>query len=84
MTSLQERASVPRPAAAAAGEHLIDLSAVASEPPAESVAQENVIVEHIAHEHIAHEHDFPEQPCEHPIDEQLQGLIDPEVIRSHR
>lgn len=73
MTSLQER----HVADSHAAEHLIDLSAVACEPPAESIAQENVIVEH-----IAHEHDYPEQPCDHPIEEQLQGLVDPEMIRS--
>lgn len=55
----------------------IDLTAVASESPAESIAHENEIVEH-----IAHEHDYPEQPSDHPIDEQLGGLIDPAVIRS--
>lgn len=76
MTNLQERPGSAVPAVA--GDHLIDLSAVATEPPAESIAHENVIVEH-----IAHEHDFPEQRSAHPIEEQLQGLIDPEVIRSH-
>lgn len=56
----------------------IDLSKVASEPPAESIAHENAIVDHIAHDAA-----YPEQPCDHPVEEQLQGLVPPEVIRAH-
>ena len=55
-----------------------DFSAVASESPEESVAHENEVVEH-----IAHEHDFPDRPAEHSVEEQLEGLIDPAVIRAH-
>mgnify|MGYP000888494245 FL=1 len=54
-----------------------DFGAVASESPAESVAHENEVVEH-----IAHEHDFPDQPSEHPVEEQLAGLVDPAVLRA--
>ncbi len=55
----------------------IDLRAVATESPTESIAVENEIVAH-----IAHEHDYPEQPSAHPIEEQLSGLVAPEIIRS--
>ena len=54
----------------------IDLRDVAEESPAESIAHENEIVEQ-----IAHEDDYPEQPSDHPIEEQLEGLVDPDVIR---
>ena len=54
-----------------------DFSEVATEPPAESLAHESELVEH-----IAHEHDFPDQPSEHPVDEQLAGVMDPEVLRA--
>jgi hypothetical protein len=74
MTQTQHRVLPPPPA-----DRLhIDLSAVAGEPPAESIAHENEIVEH-----IAHEDDFPERPAPHSVEEQLCGLIDPVVIRSH-
>lgn len=73
-----ESATVPPVAPRPRTASFVDLSQVASETPAESIAHENEIVEH-----IAHEHDFPEQPSEHSIDEQLSGLVDPEVIRSH-
>ena len=58
------------------GRRLIDLSDVASEPSGESIAHENEIVEQ-----IAEEDDFSEQPAEHSVAEQLQGLVDPEEIR---
>lgn len=54
-----------------------DFGAVAAEPPAESLAHETELLEH-----IAHEHDFPDQPSEHPVDEQLEGLLDPAVLRA--
>jgi hypothetical protein len=56
----------------------VDLREVATEPPSESIARENEIVER-----LARASDFPERPCEHPISEQLLGLVDPEVIRRH-
>jgi hypothetical protein len=56
----------------------IDLARVARETPAESIAHENEIVEH-----LAHEHDYPDQPAEHSVEEQLTALIDPDVIRRH-
>lgn len=55
----------------------VDLRAVATESPAESIAHENEIVEHIALE--------DEDPA-HPdaaIVDQLRALIDPEEIRRH-
>lgn len=58
-------------------DRVIDLSAVAAEPPAESIAHENEIVEHIALE---------DEDPEHPdagVVEQLQALIDPDEIRRH-
>jgi hypothetical protein len=70
---------VARPSKGRSGadlDRLIDLSEVASEPSSDSIARENEIVEH-----IAHEDDFPEQTAEHSIDEQLEGLIDPDEIR---
>jgi hypothetical protein len=78
MTLTHER-PVPPPLEAAPPAPLIDLSTVATEPPAESIAHENEIVEH-----IAHEHDFPDQPSAHPVEEQLLGLVDPTTIRQHR
>jgi hypothetical protein len=74
MTQLQHR----RDPAASHHSPCIDLGAVAAEPPSESIAHENEIVEH-----LAHEDDFPDQPAAHPVEEQLAGLIDPVVIRSH-
>ena len=69
MTALHDRPLTDEiPPSAHGAEHLIDLSRVALEPPAESIAHENEVVEH-----IAHEHDYPEQPSRHPIEEQLQG-----------
>jgi hypothetical protein len=56
---------------------LVDLSVVASEPCGESIARENEIVARLA---LAD--DYAEQPSEHGIAEQLQGLVDPDVIRS--
>jgi hypothetical protein len=56
---------------------LVDLSAVATEPPGESIARENEIVEGLA---LAQ--DYAEQPSAHCIAEQLQGLVAPDVIRS--
>jgi hypothetical protein len=55
---------------------LIDLSTVACESPGESIAHENEIVERIA---LAQ--DYAERPSKHCIAEQLQGLVDPELIR---
>lgn len=76
MTSLHDRPAAEEiPASAHGTAHLIDLSAVALESPAESIAHENGLVEQ-----IAHEHDYPEQPSAHPIEEQLQGLVDPAQI----
>lgn len=75
MTALHERPSAEIPDSAHGSEHLIDLSRVALESPAESIAHENEVVEH-----IAHEHDYPERPSDHPIEEQLQGLVDPTKI----
>lgn len=72
MTTLHERPAAEIPDSAHGIAHLIDLSAVALESPAESVAHENEVVEH-----IAHEHDYPEQPSAHPIEEQLQALVVP-------
>lgn len=73
MTTLDERPSTDEiPPSAHGTAHLIDLSAVALETPAESLAHENEVVEH-----IAHERDYPEQPSAHPIDEQLQSLVTP-------
>lgn len=73
MTALHVHpASDEIPASAHGTEHLIDLSTVAGEAPAESIAHENEVVEH-----IAHEHDYPEQPSAHSIEEQLQSLVAP-------
>jgi hypothetical protein len=55
---------------------LIDLTEVASESPAESIAHENEIVEH-----IAHEDDLPGAPVDLGVEEQLRALIDPAEIR---
>ena len=69
----------PRPKARAKpGRRLVDLSALAAESPAESVARENEIVQR-----LALETDYAERPSRHRIAEQLLGLVDPEVIRSH-
>src|SRR5262245_40180858 len=68
--------SPSKSAAKRAGRRLIDLSAVACESPGESIAHENEIVEHIA---LAR--DYAERPSKHCIAEQLQGLVDPELIR---
>ena len=57
-------------------ERPIDLREVAAEDPAESIARENEIVER-----IAGDDDYPEQPSEHSVREQLAGLVDPDVIR---
>ena len=57
-------------------ERRIDLHEVAAEDPAESIARENEIVAR-----IAAEDDYPEQPAEHSVREQLAGLVDPDVIR---
>ena len=57
-------------------EHFVDLSEIAAEPPAESIAHENEIVEE-----LAHDDEFPEHPAEHSVDEQLSGLVDAEEIR---
>lgn len=78
MTQTQQRAGPPAPSDDLDSIPHIDLSAVAAEPPAESIAHENEIVAH-----LAHEHDFPDQPCAHSVEEQLCGLIDPARIRSH-
>lgn len=67
MTSQNPTGSGPHP----------DFSAVAAESPGESVAHETEVVEH-----LAHEHDFPDQPAEHPVEEQLEGLVDPAVLRA--
>ena len=73
MTELHDRPLADDiPASAHGTAHLIDLSKVALESPAESLAHENEVVEH-----IAHEHDYPEQPSRHTIDEQLQSLVTP-------
>jgi hypothetical protein len=54
----------------------IDLSEVAAEPPAESVAHETEIVEQ-----IVEDDPYADQPSVHPVEEQLQGLEDPEELR---
>jgi hypothetical protein len=54
----------------------IDLSEVAAEPPAESVAHETEIVEQ-----IVEDDEYADQPAEHSVEEQLQGLEDPEELR---
>jgi hypothetical protein len=58
---------------------VIDLRDVANEPPSESIANENEIVDD-----LAQEDGFREQPAEHSIEEQLQGLVDPAKIRARR
>jgi hypothetical protein len=78
MTQMQARVAPATDPTTADDTPRIDLGDVASESSAESIAHENEIVEH-----IAHEHDFPDQPCAHSVDEQLAGLVDAEVIRSH-
>lgn len=78
MTVIHERPT-PRPREAASPTApLIDLSSVATELPAESIAHENEIVEH-----IAHEHGFADRPAAHSVEEQLAGLVDAAEIRRH-
>ena len=56
---------------------LVDLSALAAEPPAESIARENEIVQQ-----LALQTDHAERPARHSVAEQLLGLVDPQVVRS--
>jgi hypothetical protein len=56
---------------------LVDLSALAAESPAESIARENEIVQQ-----LALQTDYAERASRHSIAEQLLGLVDPQVIRS--
>lgn len=77
MTEIATRRVAEAPEHRPVDRPLIDLSAVAAESPAESIAHENEIVEH-----IALEHDIPDQPAEPAVAEQLRGLVDPARIRA--
>jgi hypothetical protein len=74
-----DRRSAPasKPRRPKARRRLIDLSALAAEAPCESIARETEIVAQ-----LAMADDYAERPSEHFIAEQLQGLVDPDVIRS--